>query len=384
VVVVVKGSEIESILTDCTECKACKTGCPFLTQSDLTPKDVVSWFVKGHDVAEAAYSCAICGLCEFTCPNGLNPSKAFLELREALVDSKRGPLTAHRLIYTNRKWNTYTLYQDKYKNEFRMALKHAYMRALKGQFDYVFFPGCALSTFAPEETKETYDLLNSRLGNVGLFSRCCSRPLEELGLVEGFSENTSFLRSDLDKMGSPEIITSCPLCFYTLKRSLVGYQIHSVYELLKEHPFRLKVPGKVAIHDSCPFRYYPDQLDAVREMFHFNNVHLVELEFNKVKTVCCGAGGGIALASPDVSKGFSVLVINDVKERGAMVLATYCEMCALTMAPTASKHGVKLIHVLDLITGREPDYSSVTQKVQSLFTGPELVRSLERLGLSEW
>jgi len=384
VVVVVQGSEIERILNDCTECKACLTGCPFLTQLDLTPKDVVSWFVEGKDVVEAAYSCALCGSCEFTCLNGLNPSKAFLELREALVDSKRGPLTAHRLIYTNRKWNTYTLFQDKYANEFTMALNHAYMRALESRFDYVFLPGCALSTFAPEVTKKTHDLLNSKLGNVGLFSRCCGRPLEELGLVEEFGENTSLLRSDLDKMGSPDIITSCPLCFHTLKRNLVGYQIYSAYELLKEYPFGLRVSGAIAIHDSCPFRYYPDQLDTVREIFNLNNVDLIELEFSKVNTVCCGAGGGIALASPDISKGFSELVTNNAKERGVTILATYCETCALTLTPTASKHGIRLIHILDLITGHEPNYPDVLQKVQSLFTEPELVRSLERLGLSEW
>lgn len=378
-----KGSEIKRILIHCNECKVCQSGCPFLKQLDLTPKKIFSSFIEGQNVTRAAYSCAVCGLCDFICPEGLNPSKAFLELREALVNSKRGPLSIHRPMYTNMKWNSYTLYQDEYKNEISLTLSHANMRTPEGRFDSVFFPGCALATFAPDVTKETYDLLNSKFGNVGLSLKCCGSPLEELGLVEEFTKNMSLLRSDLDKKRSQEIITACPHCFHTLKRNLAGYQIRSVYELLKKHPFRLKVPSKVAIHDSCSFRYYPDQLDAIREMFRFNNVDLIELENNKVKTVCCGAGAGIALASPDISNGFSELIINDAKEKGVRLLATYCETCALKLTPIASKHGIKVTHVLDLISGRKQDYLSVIQKVQSMYSGPDLVRNLNRLDLSE-
>jgi Fe-S oxidoreductase len=359
-------SEVDNVISGCTQCKSCQAGCPFLSQLDLTPKDIVDWFVEGQDVVEAVYSCALCGLCKFTCPNGLNPAEAFLEMRKTLVNLKKGPLTAHRPIYTYKKLNIYTLYKDKYREKSMLSIKDVYKCGSKDKFDYVFFPGCALSTFAPGIVEKTLDLLNSKFGSVGLFLECCGRPLEELGLTEKFSENISLLKTNLDKMGSPMIITSCPLCFHTLKRNLTGHQVNSVYELLKDQKFKLKVSGNVALRDSCPFRYYPDQLDNVREIFSLNNVDLTDLEFNGVKTVCCGAGGGIAWVSPDISKSFSELVVSDIKKRNIKTLVTYCETCALTLAPVASVHGINVFHILDLITGHKQDYLGVCQKIQSL------------------
>ena len=355
----------------------CYSRCPFLSSVKLTPRQVAYRFDPSDEEAiKLVYSCMQCGLCSHAiCPKGLKPKEMFLKYREALVYLGKGPMTFHRFLYMHEEWNFFTIFKEEYGG--------LQQPPLEGTYEYVFFPGCALSTFTPWLVEKTREILASKLGKVGLLLDCCYLPLENIGLREAFTKNLGLLRKKLDELGSPKIIVACPNCFREFKRNLSGYHIYSVYEMLMGHPFKLKTSGSIAIHDSCPFRYYPDQLNAIREIFRSNGINPIELNYSKDLTLCCGAGGGVPYASPDLSSKLGEMIVSDAKRKGADILVTYCSTCLNQFSVFSQKYGTKLLHVLDLITGCESDYNEISRKVQNLFTEPKWTSILSKLGLSE-
>jgi len=299
----------------------------------------------------------------------------FLRCREALASLGKGPMKFHRFMYTHKEWNFFSVYREEYGG-LRQPL-------LEGSYKYIFFPGCGLWTYTPWLVEKVYKILSSKLEGVGLLLNCCYLPLETIGLKEKFAENFALLKEKLDELGSPAIITACPNCFRQFKRHLDGYRIHSAYEVLKGHRFKLSFSGKIAIHDSCPFRYYSDQLNVIREIFRSNGVHPIELDYNKDLTLCCGAGGGVPYANPDLSAKVSEIRVSDAKRKGADVLVAYCVHCLIHFLPASQKFGIKLLHILDLITGCESNYLDIHRKIQNLFTEPKWSYMLSKFALSE-
>lgn len=368
------------LLTKCNRVCAnfgrCYTICPFLKQFKLTPKEIANSIdLENPDDVQKLYSCTLCGLCEqAVCPQCLKPAEMILKLRESAVDQNKGPMQYHRFQYTNEKYNFFSIYKEEYGG--------IEQPPLEGKYEYVFFPGCALSAFAPGLVKATQDLLASKFGKVGLLLDCCYQPLRNIGLRNAFNNSLSQLKTKLNEIGNPKLIVSCPSCYDVFKKNLGKSLVLSVYDMLKDQPLKFKPSGNIAIHDSCAFRYYPKELEDVRRIFASNETRLIELTYNKQYTMCCGAGGGVAYANSDLSAKMSEDILADAKQQGADVLVAYCSSCINQFSAGSEKYGIKLYHLLDLITGAQTDYQKIGQNIQELFTEPKWSSVLSRMGIT--
>ncbi len=135
-----------------------------------------------------------------------------LNYREKAVDQNKGPMQYHRFQFTNEKNNFFSIYKQEYG-----GLEQP---TLEGKYDYVFFPGCALSAFAPGLVKATQDLLVAKLGNVGLLLDCCYQPLRNIGLKDAFNSSLSQLKGKLKEIGNPKLISLMPQLLPYLRKKL--------------------------------------------------------------------------------------------------------------------------------------------------------------------
>lgn len=85
----------------CSECGACLKSCSFLTHYG-TPKSIANRFDFSLAGSQAiAYECSLCGLCTAVCPEELDPSSLFLEVRRLCCDagnldeSRYGPILGY-------------------------------------------------------------------------------------------------------------------------------------------------------------------------------------------------------------------------------------------------------------------------------------------------
>jgi heterodisulfide reductase subunit D len=74
---------------------------------------------------------------------------------------------------------------------------------------------------------------------------------------------------------------------------------------------------------------------------------LVELKDNRQKSVCCGGGGDVEMANPDLTSEIAQMKINEVQKTGADIVVTPCQQCVRTISTRARKQGIKL-KVMDL------------------------------------
>ena len=104
---------------------------------------------------------------------------------------------------------------------------------------------------------------------------------------------------------------------------------------------------RVAVHDSCTARYQTSVQTAVRDLLTTCGYTVDELEMSHERTECCGFGGLMLYANPEMG---DVVARRRVRESDADFVA-YCAMCRDRFAAK----GKPTAHILDLLFGDDFD-----------------------------
>ena len=99
----------------------------------------------------------------------------------------------------------------------------------------------------------------------------------------------------------------------------------------------------LALHDPCATRNAVDVQDGVRDLLAKLGVEVLELEYTRGTTTCCGYGGLMSSASREVA---GEVVARRIAQSDADYV-TYCAMCR----DNFSFKGKRSLHVLDLLFG---------------------------------
>ncbi|MDR0490784.1 MAG: (Fe-S)-binding protein [Oscillospiraceae bacterium] len=214
----------------------------------------------------------------------------------------------------------------------------------------VFLPGCALSSYSPKNVALTAKYLKTKFPDISVVQKCCGKPTKAVGQADMFHQRFDGLVQDIKYCGADEVIVACQSCMKTLAEC-DEYKTTSLWELFPEIGLPEELVGKaknsdavISVHDSCTVRDYTGIHDGIRWILDELGYKYVEPERTRGTTRCCGFGGMVVPANPDVA--FRVMQ-RRVADFPTPQIVTYCAACRQSML----KAGGQAWHILDLIWG---------------------------------
>ena len=198
----------------------------------------------------------------------------------------------------------------------------------------LYFRGCTAREKLTSIQEATEKLL--KLADVDYHvledEKCCGSVLLRTGFLkeaqEQIEKNTEILKGET-------IITSCAGCYKTLKDDYEGLDVIHISQLLNQliNEGRLDVSKTdldVTYHDSCHLGRHCDEFDEPREVIR-SVANLIEMENVRENSLCCGAGGGVKSAYPQIASQMGKSRIEQAKETGCETLVTPCPFCKLNL-----------------------------------------------------
>lgn len=317
-------------------CDGCMSKCELMAHYRKTPgKLAVEISADSHTTppfsncaaTRQTYSCNLCGNCAEFCPEGIDLGALFKFSR---VDRwQRGKWVPGMHDYWLR-----TL--DFHGSEGFYASPEPCRT--------VFFPGCQLSSSAPEQVLAAWRWMKTQTG-AGIILGCCGAPADWAGDLDRQRENTEKLRAAWEAMGRPEIVTACATCAEQLRAQLPEAPLCSLYEVLAEREAPvLPLPYvEAAVFDPCAARRDDRIHRAVRTLAERAGCTPEELPGG---SSCCGYGGHMRLANPELYR-----EITD--RRAAESEKPYLVYCANCLEVFRTK-GKPAVHVLSAVFDGDP------------------------------
>jgi Fe-S oxidoreductase len=114
-----------------------------------------------------------------------------------------------------------------------------------------------------------------------------------------------------------------------------------ISELVNSHKIVLKNSEnkiKITFHDSCYLGRYNDVYNEPRQTINnIGNVEMVEMQRNKSRGFCCGAGGGRMFLEDDEGGRINIERTEEALQTKADTIASACPFC-MTMLSDGVKH----------------------------------------------
>lgn len=191
-----------------------------------------------------------------------------------------------------------------------------------------------------DSTEALLKLMNVNYDTLGAGEGCCGSVLLRTGHDEAARSTAALNAEKIAGRGYTEVVTSCPGCFKTMSSEyprLLGsapFKVRHISMFLHERREKLKgflhpINAKVAYHDPCHLGRHMGVYEEPRTLVKLiPGVELVEFKYNRSKALCCGAGGGVRSAFPEialeVAKGITGAPLSAT---GAKVIVTSCPFC---------------------------------------------------------
>ena len=199
----------------------------------------------------------------------------------------------------------------------------------------LYFRGCTAREKETSIQKATEKLLDIAGVDYHILEdeKCCGSVLLRTGF---FNEAQRQIEKNTEVMKGEKIITSCAGCYKTLKEDYEGLDVIHISQLLDE----LIRDGKlnlekgeldVTYHDSCHLARHMEVFDEPRNVIGAL-ANLVEMENNRENSLCCGAGGGVKSAYPEIATQMAKTRIGQAMDTGCKTLVTACPFCKLNLS----------------------------------------------------
>lgn len=328
-------------------CEECIRSCVFLQHYEADPRKSIREIYNNLSIVIGTRqsntminSCAMCNQCTVRCPNDFDMVGVIAHARETMVEKGNMPPSTHE----------FAMLDMQFSNEESFFARPA----PDGETKYLFFPGCQATSVSPDTVRHTFDDLAERLGGVGILSACCGAIADWAGRKAEYEEMIARLRSEWETMGQPEIIAACPTCRNILAHELKA-KVTGIWEVLERIGIQADSAqkGPVTLHDACGARGDAETQQMVRKLLRTMGYDVKEGEWSGDETACCGWGGLVSYANPEVAGKMASFCTSEANEP----YVSYCMGCRDRFA----KAGASSRHLLELVYGddeqKTPDIS---------------------------
>ncbi len=358
-------------LDACTRCGRCQDNCPaYLSGKPLSPKKIIQdlkssllerapVLLKGEAnnpgknsrtligevvLGDEIWNCTTCYACQEVCPVCIEPMSKVIEMRRNLVlEQANIPETGESALKSlearGHPWRGTTLLRTDWAEGLDVKTL-----ADDSNVNVLFWVGCteALEERSTRVARAIASILKQagiNFGILGAEETCCGDPARRLGNEYLFQLQAQANIELLKNYGVKKIVTGCPHCYNTLKYEYpqlggdfeVVHHTELIASLLPEGRLRaVKGFGGVATyHDSCYLGRYNHIYQPPRQILRsIPDVKLVEMERNRERSFCCGAGGGhLWLEEQKAGQRINEMRTEQAMAVKAGVIATACPYC---------------------------------------------------------
>lgn len=222
----------------------------------------------------------------------------------------------------------------------------------------LYFRGCTVREKLPRIEMVTKGILEKAHIDYRILDdeECCGSFL----LRTGFTDDArDVMASTAEKLKGEKVIVSCAGCYNTLKndyKDLLGVELDVIHtsmlfeQLIKDGAIKPnKLPVNVSYHDPCHLGRHSGEYDSPREVLKAT-ANLVEMENIKENARCCGAGGGVKSAYPEVASKLAQRRITDALETEAEILVTSCSFCLVNLEGACQNpRGIRVMDLSEIL-----------------------------------
>ncbi|HWJ11610.1 MAG TPA: (Fe-S)-binding protein, partial [Nocardioides sp.] len=387
--------------TTCTECGRCQSQCPaWATEKPLSPKLMImalreeAYAVAGgaeqralvgnatHEQSEgvddyfympeggdfvvdedALWACTNCGACVQQCPVDIEHVDHFVDMRryQVLVESNF-PSELNGLFKglenKGNPWNmSATARLDWAKDlPFEVKVVGDQIEDLES-VDWLFWVGCAgaYEDRAKKTTRavaELLDLAGVSFGVLGNGETCTGDSARRAGnefVFQGLAQQNIEV---LTEAKAKKVVSTCPHCMNTLKNEYrqLGIELEVIHHtqllnrLVREGKLTPVATGagahdrKITYHDPCFLGRHNQVYTPPRDLLEIlPGAEFAEMERNKEKSFCCGAGGARMWMEEKVGERINLNRTAEAVGTGADQVAVGCPFCRVMISDGLTK-----------------------------------------------
>lgn len=321
--------------------------------------------VGGRIQEETLWACTTCGACQEVCPVLIDHPLKIQQMKTHLVLSEgRIPLALQRTFQNIERSNNPWGLPAEQRLEWAKDLPLPTLEEVP-QAEYLLFVGCA-GAFEDRAKRSMRALVEVLLAAkvsfavLGKKERCSGDPARRAGNEFLFQQQAEGNVAVMNQAAVRKVITNCPHCFHTIKNEYPQFGGHYevlhhsqlVHQLLQSGRLQTidTLPEKVTYHDSCYLGRWNGEYEAPREILHQigKSKKIIELERNKERSFCCGAGGG-RMWQEEKEPRINHNRTKEILHSGAEVAVVACPFCTVMIADGLKDQEVaKSVQVLDI------------------------------------
>jgi heterodisulfide reductase subunit D len=342
---------------------------------DYTPRQV--WrllqlgFVEEVLNSQTFWLCTVCKSCQVRCPRGIDIMDAMVALKEwATRESIRVPERLAMLGDTVT--SQYNISGD--DNAARLIWSENLRESPLGvnpprkTAHVVYFVGCVASFYPrtysiPQALVQIMDRTGVEFTTLGRAEWCCGYPLYVAGMRDRMGEMARHNVEQVRTVGAERVVFTCPSCYYAWSHLYpeltdtshleISHATELLAELLEGDGLALGVVEEaVTYHDPCDLGRKSGVYDAPREVLDaIPGLELREMSMNREAALCCGGGGDVETADPDIPVGVATKRMAQVQATGAKYVASACQQCKRTLQEGARKSRIRVraVDVVELL-----------------------------------
>lgn len=318
-------------------CSECMNVCDLMQKDRVFPKRMCNETIltlkpnlSKRTAVRMLMGCTDCGQCREVCPEHIDMGKCMEQARIDFYESGAMSPAFHDYWIEDM--------------EFSMSEEAAFIYHKDMEIDVMFFPGCQLGASMPEYVEKTFEVISKAAKNATLYAGCCGVPALWAGKLDEAKAAADQILDDWKKLGEPLVVTACPTCLKNLRKFIPEIKIQSLYVWMDQNREVLPVcqtgAHKIYILDPCASTSETETQQAVRYLLSYAGY---QVKNASADVGCCGFGGHIVGAVPELQKQFARHRLED-KEG---LLVSYCANCRDVFA----NEGADARHILGLLLG---------------------------------